>query len=73
MPVVKPEVLSALRTEREQDGEAYFWSLGADLARKHSQHRKNYEQALRDPKLPDSAIPVPMFLLCFYQETLHCM
>ena len=36
MPVVKPEVLSALRTEREQDGEAYFWSLGADLARKHS-------------------------------------
>ncbi len=54
MPVIKPEVLLAIRDEREHGGETYFWLLGADLARGHSQHREIYEQALRDPNPPEA-------------------
>lgn len=54
MPVIKPEVLHVLRVEREQSGETYFWLLGANLVRAHPQHKKTYEQALRNPKPPEA-------------------
>lgn len=54
MPVVTPGILQALREERGHGGETYFWSLGADLARGHSQHRETYEQALRNPTPPET-------------------
>lgn len=55
MPIVSSETWEALCVEMKQK-EKFFLSLGADLVRENPQHRKSYEETLRNGNSP-SEIP----------------
>lgn len=66
MPIIKPKVWQILLNERENGGERYFWSLGADLVKANPQHREAYEEALRDPRpseTPDATSATVLLVL----------
>lgn len=66
MPIIKPQVWQTLRNEWEHGGEKYFWSLGANLVKANPQHRKAYEEAIREarhPNTPDATSATVLLVL----------
>lgn len=54
MSIIKPQIWQSLRNERENGGEGYFWSLGANFVRANPQHGEAYGEALRETKPPEA-------------------
>lgn len=68
MPVITPKVWETLRSEMDHGGggEKFFWSLGADFVRVNPQHRKTYEETLKNARpseTPDATAAVVLLVL----------